>query len=546
MPICLQRFEVCSVGPSGPKLDQNTFLQKLETTKTGSTSSSSSGSDSSSSSGAAHQRLPTRARKPRVARVNRSVNDISGLANMLSEMNAADGADADGADVGAAEIALAAEVEPGKEELPASAPAAAEEPAQEELPASAPAAAQEPRDRPDVRAFIETLLEDGFETGRKSTILIDAARDEIEEQEEKDIEDIAEESGINMMREHESRLIDHAIGAAASASSKSQTEKDVISKVQLAKSPVFEQNIAKSIGEFVTSGLDPEDAATEAMLNQDSLLGNEATLPPSSGSVSGGATNEQATGEVEDHVDLGLQAGFARWSEQCALSIQALQARNAALSTPVGHQKELSLVLQDENVIFVHWKDADKRSGRPASLDKDFGVKCIVPVGDMKEPRDYSSAAIVWPAVGAAMLRQKGYKNMLRPRVPDQVLRVCRMWQHALLAKDSSQESNPLAIYSRFIPSEQPCVSCGESSALPPTADQRHVAVDPGDAVAVCPFCLVWMHQTCALKLVNYAEETGFLFPEDMGISSPAEPDVFAHTSRCLGLLEGSALLVNQ
>ena len=62
---------------------------------------------------------------------------------------------------------------------------------------------------------------------------------------------------------------------------------------------------------------------------------------------------------------------------------------------------------------------------------------CIVATGALREPRDYSAASVIHPAIGVRMERTRGYRGGLRPQVPQNVIRLRDMWQAALVARDS-------------------------------------------------------------------------------------------------------------
>lgn len=317
------------------------------------------------------------------------------------------------------------------------------------------------------------------------------------------------------MVQRETKLVEDAIGKTAKLKSKGKETKgqqETVSEgsvAAFAKSPVVEENLTTSILEFVSAGLDPEDAATEAMLNSSDLLGNEGVGNAVSSAVSAtDSTNPDndpgpdvpRAGESQRDVALNNDR-FSKWHVECALSIKALQTRLTGMTQPLG--SELTLVEHEGNVLYIHWKDPQKFLGRPASLDKQFGVKCIVPVGDLKEPRDYSSAHIIWPSIGIQMLRQKGHKSFLRPRVPELVLRVASIWKQALVCKDSRHGLDPLAEHSALMPSDRACLGCGQGSAI----------IAQNESVQTCPLCLQSFPGRALENWPNMGKSPGFLFP---------------------------------
>lgn len=382
----------------------------------------------------------------------------------------------------------------------------------------------------NIAAVVEDVLKGGFEKSTKSSVFQSEA-DEVEKGEEQDIQDMSNESGLSLMVQRETKLVEDAIGKTAKLKSKDKEVKGQQETVSdgsiaaFAKSPVVEENLKNSILEFVSQGLDPEDAATEAMLNSSDLLGNEGVGNVVSSAVSATDSNNPdndpgpgpaVSGAGESQRDNALNNDrFSKWHAECALSIKALQTRLTGMAQPLG--SELSLAEHEGNVMYIHWKDSEKFLGRPASLDKQFGVKCIVPVGALKDPRDYSSAHIIWPSIGIQMLRQKGHKAFLRPRVPDLVLRVASIWKQALVCKDSRHGLDPLAEYSALIPSDRVCIGCGQGGAI----------IAQNESVQTCPLCLQSFHWVCARELAKYGEKSRFSFPDDMELCTLPQPEVF-------------------
>ena len=509
---------MCVLGNPGPHEDSDALLQKIqvhEEKKGGANmqqvqpedaedSSPSQSSESSGAEGPTENELPKR--KPRKKRVPkpppRRLEDISWLSDLLTELQNDAYAESAGAGASTGVGPMASSTKPD---------------------------------------LVQDLLKDGFTSGQQAATFARVELDEIEQGEDNDIAELSIQSGLNVMLERENKLVEQAIGATLSSASSSGG-----GSTAMAKSAVVEENLVACINEFISSGMDPEDAATEAMLSRTDLLGNEALETSTqrysrrheSGQAgqsgpSAGGTCLAISSSLKD-----VAAKFAAWNAACALSIDALRLRNDGLAKPVCN--EVSLVLHDGNVIYVHWKDPEKRMGRPATLDKEFGVKCIVLVGALKTPTDYTTAKIIWPSIGITMLRQKGHKGFLRPRVPDPVLRIARMWTRALVARDSGQgmeERDPWSTYSSWIPSDAACVGCGQSVAIAaPTLEKQSMPADhaagSGDldfreCVQECPLCLQSFHWSCASDLVRHGESIGFLFPDDMGIPSLLLPDVF-------------------
>jgi len=218
-----------------------------------------------------------------------------------------------------------------------------------------------------------------------------------------------------------------------------------------------------------------------------------------------------------------LEGPFANWMEESSLSLQALYgAHVASKEKSIGSNGELSLVLgnirgkstsiesstgmndslDDAKTIFwVQWKFPGEM-GRPASLDANNRVKCIVATGDLKQLRDYKDAKIIHPAIGVRMERIRGYAGQMRPQVPPTIMRLYSIWKEALLKRDSNRDPRAVADYAAVVQSDCPCYVCGSSSSL--AVCESNVSVDPSsngslpaDIVKPCPLCLLWGHARC-------------------------------------------------
>ena len=355
-----------------------------------------------------------------------------------------------------------------------------------------------------------------------------------------------EESGLDVMQERERRAI-----SQAHEDFELKKSTGANSKFEMAKSPLVEENISSEIAAGVSSGLDAEDAAEEAILN--CLVGNESVQkqvasvdsldlsdPAQSSSFSSSGGSMAAV----------FQAAFSNWMEELSISLKALQARQIAMrEKPVGDNKEISLVLgrvsgisgsesgegvtneETDSAFFVHWKTVGS-TGRPISLDASNRVKCIVATGALKEARDYRHVQIIHPAIGVRMERIRGFAGMLRPEVPPAVMRLFSMWQAALVAKGNAGQDQGLALFRAHMQPECPCFVCNQSQlpVAPPDVDADTDVGDVGlDDVQVCSLCLLASHGRCALKLAEYGHGRGVNFSIDAlssSISAEAPVDI--------------------
>ena len=353
--------------------------------------------------------------------------------------------------------------------------------------------------------------------------------DKLEEQEEQYAEEVNLESGLDEMQERERKMLAQA----------HEDFKDLKDK-QALKSPIAEANLAHAIQEIVTkSGISEEEAAEEAMLGQHQLLGNDKQEPISEVGVSlsspsppnlQGLQSSSSSSRVEAApAPQASQGPFGNWMEAWFASCEALvNAREACNTTSVGQGGELSLVMgpikgavanstsassaagsQDpESVFWVHWSDSVARSGRPATLDKDNRVKCIVATGQLREKRDYKSVKILHPAIGVRMERVRGYAGMLRPAVPAKVLRLSDVWKEVLICRSNSS-TEALGLPTSFaaaVQSECPCYVCGSSASRTSDNDEPMRF----DVVRTCPLCLLAAHTACSDCVAEFAANEAF------------------------------------
>lgn len=579
--------QVCVLGVPGKSKDASALLQPLNVEAREGSDGPAGAEDESSVSSAgepeAEQVKRKRGRKAKTAQAAPKLGDVAWLATALNELSSE-----------------AQPQEDGQTNTDAGADAVGDKSVHSSHSTSASSAGKAGLGHADASSFVGDLLTDAFELPRQSSSFGRTVLDDMEANEERYAEEMEKESGIEEMAEREAKVIEQAIKIAAKMESDGKKH----------KSPVSEAHIHETISEFIARGFDAEDAGQEAMLNHADLLGNEgfpAAAAPASNVHTDNRENSLHAESTKSLQGLGVdfdgvaktflppgfrdaKVSFSDWSAECVISLEALRSRSqAVLEKKVGQGNELSLVLgsiegssssasilppdhatgtdeadnqlaeqadanENSNVFLVHWKTAGEY-GRPASLDKENRVKCIVPTGALREPRDYRNAKIIWPAIGISMQRARGWKGMLRPQVPPAVMRVYQMWQQALLAgaraMESLQSEEPLARYSKTIPSDQNCLACKRnlpiralefpctlrSSFNAPSSSANDLDYEHEyDNVRVCPLCLQPLHWVCATILARNGSESGFTFPDEL-VCSLEKPDVFdAGLGTSLGL----------
>ena len=375
----------------------------------------------------------------------------------------------------------------------------------------------------DPENAIDELIQEGFEMNKQNSSLPADIQD-LEAEEESFAREAAEESGLDLVAARETAMIQKDCEKL-----KAQIQSQSVS-------PVVEANIAASIADQIRGGMMPEEAAEEAMLNQESMLGNVSIEHVgANASAESGAANPASLPRP-----MQFETAFSHWFDQCLTSLQALLDRKQALETrSVGEKGELSLVhghIQgakassedskeiQESIFWVHWREAERRSGRPASLDKENRVVCIVATGALREPRDYSAASVIHPAIGVRMERTRGYRGGLRPQVPQNVIRLRDMWQAALVARDS--DSSLTFGATDLDGSFGECFICNTGAGEALVAEG--VAAD---VVSKCSLCLLPYHGRCASEILDHvsksADMANFSCPEDVDIAALDPPDVF-------------------
>ena len=167
-----------------------------------------------------------------------------------------------------------------------------------------------------------------------------------------------------------------------------------------------------------------EDALLEAALNTDAVLGNFEAAGPAAAPVASAATVEL------------WRLGAVRGAEAL------LNRHQACVEMPLGCNggDECSLVrrLTDNQVLVVAWVNTDTRFGRIAKLDIENRIIAFV------NARDRPGAivcSIIHPAIGRrprkiggpskSRLEDNPGTENLRPVVPDEIIKLKRMWQLA-------------------------------------------------------------------------------------------------------------------
>ena len=353
-------------------------------------------------------------------------------------------------------------------------------------------------------------------------------------------------------------------GLESAADVEDKLVRDALDDVKVKGSAAFAAAVERS----VQQGANIDEAVSEAILNQASIMGN-MNMEDEDADEAHKHVQETAAHHVGGHSDsecarpraassssslptgsralaIDMSAAFALYQDELNKSLDALQRRLEAMrSRSVGQDKELSLVLgrisggqatssegeggqeEAEAVFYVHWKDADlgKRLGRPASLDEQNRVKCIVATGSLREARDYRHAQIIHPVVGVRMERVRGYKGMLRPAVGSSVLRLFQIWnldQARLAAQRDSAGVLGTA------PSE--CFICNRAPEIWAVGDEGRAA-----RVQVCPCCTLSAHSSCMSRLVDYSSEHGVSLTAMADLSSidlSGDPFVFEDSAR--------------
>ena len=304
------------------------------------------------------------------------------------------------------------------------------------------------------------------------------------------------------------------------------TEEKLI-KEALDKGKVKKERLSHAVSSMIDSGADPEDAVAEAILNDVQVMGNsmdELDDPNPDPQHSEHTAAAEPTSSSDS-----TPVAFGLWQDAVNFSLESLQERHQALNCKaVGEKKEISLVLgrvkkprvqeEEESVFFVTWTDpaADKREGRPVTLDKESRVVCVVATGDLRMARDYRDVQIVHPACGVRMERTRGWKNVLRPQVPKSVMRLNTMWKTALLARDEWRMRHETPNQAACLADTQrQCFVCETSMGSMEQPTDADEPADDAELICLCPCCTLPSHAACCQKLARYSDTHGI----DLGAS---------------------------
>ena len=205
---------------------------------------------------------------------------------------------------------------------------------------SSASAAESSSESAVLQAQAESLVQEAF-----GPTADDVGEGSLEEEEEI-TQALLCESGLDIMADREQKLIQHAC-----------EEFSRLNQSKAAASPVLEENIARAIDEHVQAGLEPEEAAEEATLKQELLLGNENLASLSVEGDADAADGEAGAGEACPRLPSLLDNGVdgvvyknridqatSTWLEEAVLSFKALASRSQALlEKEVGQNGELTL-----------------------------------------------------------------------------------------------------------------------------------------------------------------------------------------------------------
>ena len=206
-----------------------------------------------------------------------------------------------------------------------------------------------------------------------------------------------------------------------------------------------------------------EDDLVEIALNTD-IGGGNITIPDA--------------GEKQN------QKCITKWLEEARQTLAALDFRrcndfgpSAGEPYAVGHLGQLSMILKDETVRFIHW--TGKHTGRLVRVDDHHRVIAIVP---QQNPLiDAQGCHILHPAIGIAPKRAKTYG---RPEVPKEILRLQHMWSAVV---DKYGSASVLG-----------CTICGDACGL------EEYGVENEDLVVhECALCLLPWHWHCSDKVAS-------------------------------------------
>ena len=366
----------------------------------------------------------------------------------------------------------------------------------------------------------------------------------LENEEETYLETINDEAGLGIMEDRENKLIPKALDEFTKRKTTAKTD-----------SPLLEQNISVAIAEQVARGYTEEEAAEEAILNHSSFMGNEETTQTD---VTCGDLGVVLQSETSSPVLVNSFEGpFANWMEESSMSLQALYGAHVALQEKTtGQDGELSLVLgnidgkpetsgesnissrasssnnidrgatvEDQTVFWVHWKFPGELD-RPASLDNNDRVKCIVATGRLKELRNYTTAKIIHPAIGVRMERIRGFAGQSRPQVPPHVMRLFAIWKEALVRRHDFGNPGDVAAYTAAVCTDCPCFVCGSTASF--LSGEGGVAEPQSerDVVKSCPLCLLWAHSRCNESVAQHGIDHHFNqddFSLEVGWKEPVE-----------------------
>ena len=209
------------------------------------------------------------------------------------------------------------------------------------------------------------------------------------------------------------------------------------------------------------------------------------------------------------------------WVDGVQSASDAAALANTA-SKPVGHNGEMTLVKEGNEVVLVSWDHGgrgDLLMGRPVKIDKRGRAIYVIP--GITPLRSYQQSEILIPAIGMRLEKARGRE---RPAIPNAVMRMMRMVLSSIIIKMAHASikqivechqcvSNAVLLDDPMCSKALPRTNLSETQLYNCTmvsADSDRMTLMPcpvcltDEDLQECPWCMLPFHNQCSKRMKDH------------------------------------------
>ena len=314
-------------------------------------------------------------------------------------------------------------------------------------------------------------------------------------------------------------------------------------------------DIQADVDELCASGMSPEEAVTEAVLNSSKMIGNTDLSEQGGGSRACSSSAAAPPAATATDADVHTAPMSARQHAQrafvtlCAAVNESIRSiliclfERAKQSETLAHDA-VSLVLNPADVegdpsfrssrrlVLIKW-EVPWKTGRVVRVDEAWRAISMVCIGRNRYARNFEASSLILPHCGLTLQR---VSKAQRPMLPPHVIRVAKMLlqlqqiDEAEAQQDAMRQDCPEQMGQLLIPSEE-CVYCGclgqqESLARGTSSESSAAQSQSEQTVQTCPLCLLSWHDSCAEKFLLDHQPLVMALPSVPGMTAGSAPQL--------------------